>query len=72
MVAKGENDSMLEEDPNSNESVCTNKPRWGPQHAGKILQNFSDKMSLTTSFYTPLSLNLQTKQSYATSVFYVI
>ena len=34
MVAKEENDSMLEDDPNSNESVCTNKPRWGPQHAG--------------------------------------
>jgi hypothetical protein len=43
-----------------------------PTLTNKILQNFSDKMSLTTSFYTPLSLNLQTKQSYATSVFYVI
>ena len=25
---------MLEDDPNSNESVSSDKPRWGPQHAG--------------------------------------
>ena len=31
-----------------------------PTLTNKILQNFSDKMSLTTSFYT--TLNLQTKQ----------
>lgn len=26
--------SMLEDDPNSNEAVSAEKPRWGPQHAG--------------------------------------
>lgn len=38
MVVKKEDEilmkSMLEDDPNSNESVVTEKPRWGPQHAG--------------------------------------